>query len=40
MPIETILIVDDNVDLARTLARSFERRGFVVRRRGGSTPDG
>jgi len=30
MPIETILIVDDNVDLARTLARSFERRGFVA----------
>lgn len=28
MNIETILIVDDNADLARTLARSFERRGY------------
>lgn len=30
MAIETILIVDDNTDLARTLARSFERRGYAA----------
>ena len=30
MSFETILIVDDNVDLARTLARSFERRGHAA----------
>ncbi len=30
MEIETILIVDDNDDLARTLARSFEKRGYTA----------
>lgn len=39
MKIETILIVDDNTDLARTLARSFERRGHAAHT-AASTEDG
>ena len=28
---ERLLILEDDATLARTLARSFERRGYVVR---------